>query len=222
MKEQAELFPGIMLPPATVAVPARALERPQPKKPSGDGIVRDAKIVGDYRLWLSRIWDDTKPMGLVCMLKPSTANAERDDPTVATLIKRGRDVWGWGGFYVVNLFSLISSAPARLYTDPDPIGPDTDRTIERLAICAKRSGGPLVVAWGALVPFDRIDLVEPLRGRDVYVLKILAEIGDVYCLRQTRAGAPTHPMARGKGRIPVWTPLEVFRRQAFQPRKLQT
>ena len=38
-----------------------------------------------YRLW--RIWDETKPYALCIGLNPSTANSEKNDPTINILIK---------------------------------------------------------------------------------------------------------------------------------------
>ena len=39
-----------------------------------------------YRLW--RTWDARKPPLVFCMLNPSTATAEQDDPTIARCTER--------------------------------------------------------------------------------------------------------------------------------------
>lgn len=211
--------------PSAVAVDApRVIARPEPKRPAGDGVVRNAALSADgvYRWWLSRTWAFSDgPMGLVCMLNPSTANGEKDDPTIRTLIQRGRETWGWSGFYAVNLCALISPLPGVLLHAQNPIGAENDATIARLAYCARRSGGQLVVAWGGILDWQKV--APPLRGRDEVVVKMLAELADVWCLGRGKvnkfhtghpasgARAPTHPLARGKGRIPVETPLELYR-----------
>jgi hypothetical protein len=46
---------------------------------------RSAFITGKYRYWLERRWLNARydaPMVVWCMLNPSTADAETDDPTI--------------------------------------------------------------------------------------------------------------------------------------------
>ena len=64
-----------------------------------------------YRLW--RIWDPEKPLLLYVLLNPSHADAQTDDRTVAKLIQFSRD-WGYGGFYLGNIHSYITSDPKLL------------------------------------------------------------------------------------------------------------
>jgi hypothetical protein len=65
---------------------------------------------GKYRYALWRIWDERDPLVMCIGLNPSTANADDDDPTIrnlTTLFKAS----GFSGFYMTNLFALISSDP---------------------------------------------------------------------------------------------------------------
>lgn len=65
-----------------------------------------------YRLW--RIWDPSKPCILFIMLNPSTANTEKDDPTIK-IIKQHANAWGYGGIYVGSnmLFQITRSRCVR-------------------------------------------------------------------------------------------------------------
>ena len=112
------------------------------------------------------------------MLNPSTADAQRDDPTIRRCIRFSRD-WGWGALEIVNLYALRATDPQRLRRHRDPVGPDNDAHI----LAAAARNGPTIGAWGA---FE----VDPLRPA-----RVLAMLGDgVRCLGLTRAGHPRHPL----------------------------
>ena len=66
-----------------------------------------------YRYSLKRIWNNDKPIVLFIMLNPSLADNYKDDPTIRRLIKFAK-LYGYGGFYVGNLFSYITSYPKEL------------------------------------------------------------------------------------------------------------
>ena len=66
-----------------------------------------------YRYSLKRVWDNDKPKVLFIMLNPSLADNYQDDPTIRRLIKFAK-LYGYGGFYVGNLFSYITPYPSEL------------------------------------------------------------------------------------------------------------
>ena len=66
-----------------------------------------------YRYSLKRIWDNDKPKVFFIMLNPSLADNYQDDPTIRRLIKFAK-LYGYGGFYVGNLFSYITPYPSEL------------------------------------------------------------------------------------------------------------
>jgi hypothetical protein len=122
------------------------------------------------------------------MLNPSTADAERDDPTIRRCGGFAR-AWGFGAMTVVNLFALRATDPARLRRARDPIGRDNDRHIAEAAAGADA----LVLAWG---------IHGALRDRDRAVLALLSELRPS-CLGLTRGGHPRHPLYLPRAAAPV-------------------
>ena len=113
------------------------------------------------------------------MLNPSTADERRDDPTIRRCVGFARR-WGFGGVEIVNLFALRASDPRALRRASDPVGPDNDRHIARVAARATL----LVVAWGV---WGR------LRGRSAALRARLSRRAP-RCLGLTRSGEPRHPL----------------------------
>jgi hypothetical protein len=111
---------------------------------------RDATIspCSKYRYDLIRIWDRAIPPVVFCMLNPSTADANIDDPTIRRCIGFGR-LWNAGGVAVVNLYAYRATNPRDLLTEAvDPTGPYNDGFIIRWA----EQAGRVVCAWGAYKP----------------------------------------------------------------------
>ncbi len=123
------------------------------------------------------------------MLNPSTADAERFDPTVRRCYGYARD-WGFGSMEVVNLFALRSTYPEMLKRVPDPVGPENDGAILK----AVKNSDLTVAAWGVL---------GKLRGRDREVLELIGSVRDLHCLGTTKAGQPLHPLHQPKKLTPV-------------------
>lgn len=143
---------------------------------------------GAYRYRLSRELGGARTVCWV-MLNPSTADHERDDPTLKRCIGFARAL-GYGRLDVVNLFALRSSDPSALETHPDPIGPANDEHIVAVA----RAAQLVICAWGA---------GGSLLDRDAHVRGLLERAGvSLFALAFTGDGAPRHPLARGRSRIP--------------------
>jgi hypothetical protein len=124
------------------------------------------------------------------MLNPSTANAEKFDPTVRRCFGYACE-WGFGSLEVVNLFALRSTYPAVLSKATDPVGPGNDAAI----IKAVKASDLVIVAWG---------VHGPLRGRDCKVLELIADVKDLHCLGKTKAGNPLHPLHQPKRLMPIF------------------
>ena len=149
------------------------------------GEVRKAATLspcGVYRFELSRTWDDSLRPALFVMLNPSTADAERDDPTIRRCVRFARD-WGFGGVVVVNLFALRAKDPRELYKHADPVGPDNDLAI----LAASDRCGVRVCAWGAHGSLHD-------RGRHIKSLLRVTDPRPVCHLGLTADGHPKHPL----------------------------
>jgi hypothetical protein len=150
-----------------------------------------------YRYWLERPLGAGEGTLAFVMLNPSTADAFRDDPTVARCRRRAQEN-GVSRLVVVNLFALRSPDPRDLVAahrrGQCPIGTDNDRFISRAA----HYSTIIVCGWGASVP-------SIFRRRPGRVLSVLQGGGELRCLGTTKSGAPRHPLY-----IPSAAPLEPF------------
>lgn len=114
------------------------------------------------------------------MLNPSTADAERDDPTIRRCIGYAR-LWGYRRLIVGNAYAWRSTDPAGLWTSPDPVGPDNTRHLEQIA----RDADLVVCAWGANI--------QPARS-DAARLAVVRGGRTPHALKLTKAGIPGHPL----------------------------
>lgn len=140
---------------------------------------------GRYRYMLSRLlWGMSRPL-VFCMLNPSTADHKSDDPTIRRCIgfAKREDAHS---LVVVNLYAWRSTDPAALpaLNDPfdDPVGPENDETLVRVA---RGSGNRIVCAWGA----------GAARQRVVAACKLFRQAQvELVCLGTTKHGHPRHPL----------------------------
>src|SRR5258708_29057565 len=98
-----------------------------------------------YRYLLVHRWEP-ELMDRHCMwiaLNPSIADESGLDNTLAR-IRSFSGAAGFNAFYMVNLFGLVSTNRKALKHHPDPVGPDTDSHIRRIATLIPT----IFVAWG--------------------------------------------------------------------------
>lgn len=130
-----------------------------------------------YRFALWRTWDESKPYVMFVGLNPSTADERVDDPTLTRCINYAK-AWGYGGVCMANLFAFRATEPADMKKAQDPIGPQNDKWLKKLA-----SEADLVVAaWGNDGGY---------LSRSKQVVKILPSL---YCLKVNKSGEPAHPL----------------------------
>tara|TARA_B100001029_G_C15048979_1_gene449251 strand:- start:946 stop:1422 length:477 start_codon:yes stop_codon:yes gene_type:complete len=142
-------------------------------------IVSDAFFSEDrlYRYALWRIWNDLLPKVLFIGLNPSTADEVQDDPTIRRCMRYAND-WGFGGYIMGNIFGYRSTDPYKLRLLDNPIGLDNNYWLTKLHNEADLTIG----AWG-----NHGKLLN--RGEQV-----LNFIDNVYCLKITKEGQPSHPL----------------------------
>jgi len=138
-----------------------------------------------YRYRLDRIWNDSLPPLAFGMLNPSTADHERNDPTIERCQRRA-EASGFGRLIVWNLFAFRASNPSALRKQVDPIGPNNDDFIREALIETKDRGGRVIVGWGTN---------GSILNRHSAILDIAQSLSvELYCLGVTAGGYPKHPL----------------------------
>lgn len=137
-----------------------------------------------YRYALWRRWDEDKPMVMFLMLNPSTADEEKNDPTVERCEIRARE-YGFGGLYVGNIFALRGKDPKCLRGDTDPVGGNNDYALFQMAM----DSAMVVCAFGNIGMF---------KGRAKVVLQNLrAHRRQLHALYVNTTCYPKHPLYVG-------------------------
>lgn len=157
-----------------------------------------------YRLW--RSWASGSGTVNFLMLNPSTADESANDPTVERCEQRAR-AWGFSRLIVTNLFAWRDTSPEAMKAAAEPVGAGNDAAI----LEAARESDRVICAWG----------VHGLHlGRSAAVLQMLACI-DLWALRLTSEGQPSHPLylAYGLQPIPYYVTSNTALSGAFWPLK---
>lgn len=122
------------------------------------------------------------------LANPSTATADKTDPTVARCIAWTKQ-WGFGWCNVVNVRAWRETNPKLVPADPLAIGPLNDGFIAIEARCAE----VCVCGWGHLGG-----------ERGPVVLGVIRRAGAIpMALQLNGDGTPAHPLSRGRGFIPA-------------------
>jgi hypothetical protein len=159
-----------------------------------DLFMRRSAVISDcglFRSELRRDWDDGLPLLPVCMLNPSTADHEREDPTLLALIWFAK-LWGYGGLLIVNLYDFRASKPEEMFAAPVKLSLEGERRAMQALFYARDNGGRMLAAWGNAGADRATFYADHARCNGV----------ELICLGTTQSGAPKHPMARGQHRIP--------------------
>ena len=143
-----------------------------------------------WRYQLARTWDTDLSECLFIGLNPSTADEQKDDPTVRRCVRFARD-WGYGGLIMTNIFGYRATNPTEMKVQEDPVGPDNDIWLVRSVLRA----GRVICAWGNHGEYAH-------RGQIVHNMlkKYFLE-----CLGITRSGEPKHPLY-----LPKTTPIRRY------------
>ncbi len=138
---------------------------------------------GKHRYALWRIWDTSKPLVMFIGLNPSTANASTNDPTIQSVIRLSK-FNGYGGFYMMNCWSYISTDPKKLN---DLTGKDLN--FHWLQLISSKCKD-VVFAWG------NFKIVKDHK-RDI---DLTAMFPKALCINRNANGSPGHPLFK-KGTI---------------------
>lgn len=139
---------------------------------------------GKYRYWLERQCEGEGATGII-MVNPSTADAANDDATIRKLRGFG-DRHKWGRLIVGNLFAYRATDVRELSAVSDPIGPDNDYWLGRIAGTVNR----VIYAWGPTAKQPRA-----YRGiRWPRVTGIFLGVDEFSIGEPAMCGAPKHPL----------------------------
>lgn len=196
--EQLELMP---LKPA----------RRRPQEP----ILRTADIEGEYRWTLCRSWGAGPPVGWIC-LNPSVASATVDDPTCWEMMCHSLRL-GFGSMVVTNIYAFRATSPRDLkrWIGGNKHCPPMTFDNHRKAAMALKGIDTIICGWGAHArSLDVECFLEGIAGELVPGLDMFLSDDEypmpLWCLGRTESGAPKHPLARGRHRIPRDQPLLGF------------
>lgn len=162
----------------------------------------DARIspCGQYRYYLTRIWDLSLPPMIFVMLNPSTADAQTDDPTIRRCIGFAKRE-GCGAILVVNLSPFRATNPKEMRKHIT--GSEAwkfNQAHQRIALAnAHVKNGKVVLAWGGH------DAAGPFVAAFFENIRDIENKPQVYCLGRTSYGAPRHPLY-----VRADQPLEVY------------
>lgn len=154
----------------------------RPAWPSDSVVTAVFSKCGHYRYALSEVWDKKMPLVLWVLMNPSVACVDYSDPTLrktGTFSRR----WGYGGQLIANVHAYRATNKSRLLDVADPVGPENDRHILRMAEEAQQ----VILAFGQ--PPKR------LRHRGQAVIELLNGHRRLSYLKLAKDGVtPFHPL----------------------------
>lgn len=159
-----------------------------------NGEWREAVFSNDmrYRYLLNIAFtQDPKSWVNFVMLNPSTADENKNDPTVARCIKRAK-LWGYEGLIVTNCYAVRSPDPGMI----DPAANAEDDNPEWIRRAAMHSN-MVIAAWGASGPSTGKTIARTtLRGVITHrsVMQERIRFGGVCHLGLSHGGEPRHPL----------------------------
>ncbi|TAM23399.1 MAG: DUF1643 domain-containing protein [Nevskiaceae bacterium] len=130
-----------------------------------------------YRYTLWREWLGGEGYCMFIGLNPSTADEVQDDPTIRRCIGFAKS-WGYGALCMTNAFAYRATDPKVMKAQAEPVGPDNDSHLQRVAAEA----GVIVAAWGVHGSH---------RNRCFEIPRL---IPNLHCLARTQLGDPKHPL----------------------------
>lgn len=145
-----------------------------------------------YRWWLFRCWAGSLPLIIWIMMNPSTADHQKNDPTILKIIRYSTK-WGYGAVLVLNIYAFRTSRPENLpQVMKDAVGKANDWWIRTIFKFAVRKNIPVVCAWGV-----------KHKERGCQVRQVAAGLGlHLQCLEVALNAEPKHPRFLSEGLRP--------------------
>jgi hypothetical protein len=143
-----------------------------------------------YRFLLWRFWDE-RPRVLFVLLNPSTGNEMTNDPTIVRLCDFS-ERWGYGGFYLCNLYPQVTPDPKQLLPETRNHGANTPAIQMALKLTVLT-----VCGWG--------DGIRRIPDGDHRAYAVYDMLESPMCFGLTKSGNPKHPLY-----LPVDTDLAEF------------
>lgn len=163
-------------------------------------------VGGEHRRWLTRFWEIGLPWQIWIMLNPSTADADRDDPTIRKVTGFSKRL-GAGGLIAVNLYTLRATDPRELVATLPGLRCDegADLAIESALALASDAKRGVICAWGGNV----VKMGEDGERRVAMVVRAAERRGvPLLSLKTSKiTGQPGHPLYLNNWEVPEpWAP----------------
>ena len=139
---------------------------------------------GKHRFVLSRIWDESLPIGAFLCANPSQADEIQNDTTVFKCGNLAAN-WGWGGFHILNLYPNYSTNPSGVIRNSQ-----ADALNEQYVRKTLVKFSVVVLACGNNHEARLADLIRNVSP------------ANLYCLRRNKGGGYLHPARINPGNFP--------------------
>ena len=135
---------------------------------------------GNDRYILNRIWDKNKPTLGFILLNPSTANKTNNDQTINKIINYVKKWKIYGGFFVCNIYSFITSDKTLLNKEFKTTYLNSFKDLKNRKYIKQmiNSVDKIIYAWG-------------YTGKEPKWLSKLVD--EPYCINTLKNGQPGHP-----------------------------
>ncbi len=146
-----------------------------------------------YRYLLTRnITATSNRVLLVCMLNPSTADEEKNDPTISRVCRLAEN-GGYGRLLVLNLLGVRATNPMDIWSHENPQGIDNWKTWEYVLKDLVPERDNVCVAWGR-APVARNQLCQfiPALVEASFYLKVWTQ--PLMTWVKNADGSPRHPL----------------------------
>jgi hypothetical protein len=147
-------------------------------------------------------------------LNPSTANSQKDDPTVHK--ESGWAVaWGYAFYVKLNAYAFRATLPKDMFAAKkrgvDIVGPENDAALIAAIARVRHEGGRVLAGWGRHADADR----------QRAIARLLTDV-EVVCVEVNENGSPAHPLYKNLSKLGPWTCPPPAPPKPPKPRRVRT